>query len=105
MECLSNTDLTNLTSIGSNETDLATSTNAEEFSVFAEFQGQELSISEVFVTLFVGLVHVALFGSAQLVQDVKVQHSTTQMDLVYEHHGASRTPPPFLIYQTAARAL
>lgn len=98
-------DLANFASFRSNETDLAASTNAGKLSVFLELQGTRLSIAEVFMTIFLALVHIASFGTAQLVHDFEVQDLNTKTELVYEHYDAPRTAPPFFVYHEAARAL
>lgn len=98
-------DMVNFTSFGSNETNLAASTNAGKLLVFLELQGTTLSIVEVFMTIFVALVHIASFGTAHLVDDFKVQDLITETELVYEHYSAPRTSPPFFVYHEAARAL
>ena len=101
-------DLANRTSIGSNGTDLAVSTTARKFSVFAELQGQTLSISAVFMAIFLGLVHIASFGTMNIVQDFAMRSIYTDLErteLVYENYGAPRTSPPYFTYHAAARAL
>lgn len=97
--------LANLTSICSNESGLATSANAGKLLVFLEFQGPTLSVSEVFMTLFLTLLEIASFGTTHLVHDFKVEDLITKTELVYEHYGAPRTSPPFFVYHVAARAL
>ena len=98
-------DLANFTSLEDNETDVAAFTNAGKLSIFLELQGQSLSIPEVFITLFLGLVHIASFGTAHVVQDFEVRDPFTMTELVYKHYGAPRTSPPFFDYHMAARAL
>ena len=90
-----------LASIEDNETGVA----AGKLSVFLEFQGQILSIPEVFMTLFLGLFHIASHGTAHLVHEFEVRDRSTKMELVYEHYDAARTSPPFFKYYYAARAL
>ena len=97
-------NLANVTYIGRNETDLTSPTNAGKLSVFLELQGPVLSIPEVFMTLFLALVNIASFGTAQLVHDFQVQNMETTTELVYEDYGAPRTSPPFFVYHEAARA-
>ena len=98
-------NLANFTSIGNNETDLAASTNTGKLSVYLELQGPSLSVAEVFMTIFLALVHIASFGTAQLVHDFAARDLTAKMELVYEHYGAPRASPPFFVYHEAARAL
>lgn len=98
-------DLANFTSLEDNETDVADFTNAGKLSIFLELQGQSLSIPEVFMTLFLGLVHIASFGTAHVVQDFEVRDPFPMTELVYKHYGAPRTSPPFFDYHMAARAL
>ncbi|CAF9918606.1 hypothetical protein IMSHALPRED_004356 [Imshaugia aleurites] len=97
--------LANISYVGSNETDLASPTNAGKLSVFLELQGPVLSIPEVFMMLFRALVHIASFGTAQIVHAFQVRHMDTMTELVYEDYGAPRTSPPFFVYHEAARAL
>lgn len=94
------------TSIEDEETDLAAFTgNVEKISVKAELQGQTLSIPQVFMTLLLGLLHIAAFGAADPVHDFKVQDLLTKTELVYENYDTPRTSPPFFTYGVAARAL
>lgn len=94
------------TSIEDEETDLAAFTsNVEKLSVKAELQGQTLSTPQVFMTLLLGLLHIAAFGVADPVHDFKVQDPLTKMELVYENYDTPRTSPPFFTYGIAARAL
>ena len=98
-------DLANSTSISSNETDSAVSATAGNFSVFAELQGRILSVSAVFMTLLLGIVHISAFGTTNIVQDFAVRVPDSNTELVYEHYGARRTSPPFFTYHAAAYAL
>ncbi len=98
-------DVAKFTSIDSNETNLAATTYAGQFKVFVEFQGEMLSISEVFMTLFLAIVDIASFGTAAPMHDFVAQDGKTKMELVYEHYGAPRTSTPFFTYHAAARAL
>ena len=88
-----------------NDTDLVTSTNAGKLIVFIELQGQTLSIPEVFMTLFLALVHLASFRTADIVHEFVVRDPQTKMELVYEPYGAPRTSAPFFTFHAAARAL
>ena len=101
----SSPDVAKFTSIDDEETDLAALTNVRKFAVFVELQGQALTIPAVFMTLFLGLVHIASFEATNLVRNFKVQDSLSKTELVYEHYGALRTSPPLFTYQAAARAL
>ncbi|CAD6578459.1 MAG: hypothetical protein ASARMPREDX12_001951 [Alectoria sarmentosa] len=101
----SSLNLANSSSFDSNEIDLAAPTNAGKLLVFLELQGTKLSVPEVFMTIFVALVHIASFETAHPVHDFEVQDLITKTELVYEHYGAPRESPPFFIYQEAARAL
>lgn len=96
-------NVVNLTSIEYRETELATTTNAGDFKVFIELQGQILSIKEVFMTLIFGLLHIASFSTEQIVNDFVVNLSNSEFR--YENYGAPRRSPPFFTYRTAARAL
>ena len=96
-------DLANSTSTSSNETDVAVS--AYKFAVFVQLQGRILSISAVFMTLFLGLVHIASFGTSNIVHNFRVWLAESNTELVYENYGVPRTSPPFLTYHAAARAL
>ncbi len=101
----SSPDVAKFASIDSNETNLAATTYAGRFSVFVELQGEILSISEVFMTLFLAVVDIASFGTAAPMHDFVAQDGRTKMELVYEHYDAPRTSPPFFTYHAAARAL
>ena len=98
-------NLANFTSIGNNETALGAPTNAGKFLVYLELQGPSLSLPEVFMTIFLALMHIASKGTAQLVQNFEVRDLTSKMELVYEHYGPPRESPPFFTYREAARAL
>ena len=98
-------DLANFTSIEYRETDLATITNAGNFKVFFEFQGQILSIKEVFTALFFGLLHIASFSTEQILDDFVARDWLSRTELLYENYGAPRTSPPVFTYRAAARAL
>ena len=98
-------NLANFTSIEYGESDLATIANAGNFKVFLEFQGQILSIKEVFMALFFGLLHIASFSTEQIVDDFVVRDSLSRTELLYENYGAPRTSPPFFTSRVAARAL
>ena len=97
--------LANFTSIDYRETDLATTTNAGDFHVFFELQGQVLSIKEVFMALFYGLLHIASFNTDQNVEDFGVKDLLTGTELRYENYDAPRRSPPVFTYRVAARAL
>lgn len=97
--------LANITYVDSNETNLASPTNAGKLSVFLELQGPVLSIPQVFRALFSALVHIASFRTAQLVRGFQVQDRDTMTELVYQHYGAPRTSSPYFVYHDAARAL
>ena len=101
----SSRNLANVTYVDRNETDLASPTNSGKLSVFLQLQGPVLSIPEVFMTLFLALVHIASLGSAQLVQGFQVQDMDTMTELVYQDYDAPRTSPPYFVYRDAARAL
>ena len=105
-EKLSNfSDVANFTSIKEKETDLLNIANAGKLSVLAEFQGQTLTVGEVFMTLFAALLRIASFGTGEVVRDFEIVYWTTQTELAYEHYDASRASPPFFTYHAAARAL
>ena len=95
-------DMANFASIENKETDL---TAPGKFIVFLELQGQILSIKEVFMTLFLGLLHIASFRTDHIVHDFVVRDSLTRTELRYENYGAPRTSPPLFTYHAAARAL
>ena len=99
-------NLAKFTSIEYKETDLATITNAGDFKVFVEFQGQILSIKEVFMALYLVLLHIASFSSEQIVNDFVITDWFSRTEFLYENYGAApRTSPPFFTYRVAARAL
>ena len=96
---------TNFTSIEYRETDLAPISNAGNFKVFFKFQGQILSIKEVFLALYFGLLHIASFSSAQIVNDFVITDWFTRTEFRYENYDGPRTSPPLFTYGVAARAL
>lgn len=105
-ETLSNSStLANFTSIEYKETDLATISNDGNFKVFLQFQGQILSIKEVFMTLFFGTLHIASFSSDQIVDDFVMTVWFSKTEFRYENYDGPRTSPPFFTYRVAARTL
>ena len=94
-------NLANVTSIEYSETDLATITDAGEFKVFIELQGQTLSIKDVFMLLLSGLLHIASFPTAHPVQDFLIRDSSSRTEFQYENYGAAS----LFTYHAAARAL
>ena len=93
----------------SNSSNLANHTSIEfgerNFKVFIQLQGQMLSIKEVFLALFYGLLYIASFSSEQIVEEFVARDGLSRMELRYEYYGAPRTSPPFFTYGAAARAL
>ena len=98
-------NLANFTSIEYGETDLATITNAGDFKVFAQLLGEILSIKEVFMALYFGLLHIASFSTEQIVDTFVARDWLSMTELWYEIYGAPRTSPPLFTYGVAARAL
>ena len=98
-------NLANFTSIEYRETDLATITDGGNFKVFFEYQGQLLSIKEVFMALFFGLLHIASFSTEQIVDDFVARDWLSRTELLYENYGGPRKSPPIFTYRVAARAL
>ena len=98
-------NLANHTSIEFRETDLATITEAGNFKVFIQLQGHMLSIKEVFIAMFFGLLYITSFSTEQIVEEFSVTDGLSRMELQYDYYDAPRTSPPFFTYRAAARAL